>query len=106
MSSPESPEIVESRLSGWWAHKNNLNCLRVWVNVSEQERARRIQKREGGDLAECLGKSQKRQKDDMERYSTLYGIDLDDMSPYGLVIDADEKDELEVFQSVDSELGR
>ena len=105
MSSNDSPEIVESRLSGWWAHKNNLNCLRVWVNVSEQERARRIQKREGGELEDCLRKSQKRQRDDMERYSTLYGINLDDMSPYNLVIDADEKDELEVFRAVDSELG-
>ena len=105
MSSNDSPEIVESRLSGWWAHKNNLDCLRVWVNVSEQERARRIQKREGGDLEDCLRKSQKRQRDDMERYSTLYGINLDDMSPYNLVIDADEKDELEVFRAVDSELG-
>ena len=105
MSSNDSPEIVESRLSGWWAHKNNLDCLRVWVNVSEQERARRIQKREGGDLEDCLRKSQKRQRDDMERYSTLYGINLDDMSPYNLVIDADEKDELEVFREVDSELG-
>ena len=55
---------------------------------------------------ECLQKSQMRQKDDMERYSGLYGIDLDDMSPYNLVIDADEKDELEVYQAVDSELGR
>ena len=106
MSSNDSPEIVESRLSGWWAHKNNLDCLRVWVNVSEQERARRIQKREGGELEDCLRKSQKRQRDDMERYSTLYGINLDDMSPYNLVIDADEKDELEVFRAVDSELGR
>ena len=105
MSSKDSPEIVESRLSGWWAHKNNLNCLRVWVNVSEQERARRIQKREGGDLEDCLRKSQKRQRDDMERYSILYDINLDDMSPYNLVIDADEKDELEVFREVDSELG-
>ena len=105
MSSNDSPEIVESRLSGWWAHKNNLDCLRVWVNVSEQERARRIQKREGGELEDCLRKSQKRQRDDMERYSTLYGINLDDMSPYNLVIDADEKDELEVFRAVDSELG-
>ncbi len=42
----------------------------------------------------------------MERYSTLYGIDLDDMSPYNLVIDADEKDELAVFQAVENELGR
>ena len=105
MSSNDSPEIVESRLSGWWAHKNNLDCLRVWVNVSEQERARRIQKREGGDLEDCLRKSQKRQRDDMERYSILYDINLDDMSPYNLVIDADEKDELEVFREVDSELG-
>ena len=106
MSSLDSPEIVESRLSGWWAHLNDLNCLRVWVNVSEGERARRIQKREGGDLDDCLLKSQKRQRDDMERYSTLYGIDLDDMSPYNLVIDADEKDELAVFQAVENELGR
>jgi|TARA_B100001996_G_scaffold333576_1_gene283255 cytidylate kinase len=105
MSSSDSPEIVESRLSGWWAHMNKLSCLRVWVKVSDEERARRIQKREGGDLEECLRKSQNRQRDDMERYSTLYGIDLDDMSPYNLVIDADEKDESEVFQAVDSELG-
>jgi cytidylate kinase len=84
---------------------NKLSCLRVWVKVSDEERARRIQKREGGDLEECLRKSQNRQRDDMERYSTLYGIDLDDMSPYNLVIDADEKDESEVFQAVDSELG-
>ena len=105
MSSPDSPEIVESRLSGWWAFKNDLDCIRVWINVSEQERARRIQKREGGDLEACLRRSQKRQSDDMERYSVLYGIDLDDMSPYSLVIDADEKDESEVFQLVNSELG-
>lgn len=105
MSSSESPEIVESRLSGWWAHKNNLKCLRVWINVSEEERALRVQKREGGTFAESLKKSQNRQKDDMDRYSVLYGIDLDVMSPYNLVIDADDKDELEVFEEVDFELG-
>ena len=105
MSSHDSPEIIESRLSGWWAYKNSLNCLRVWGNVSEQERAKRIQKREGGDFGDCLRKSQNRQRDDMERYSILYGINLDDMSPYNLVVDADEKDEMEVFQAVDSELG-
>ncbi len=106
MSSPESPEIVESRLSGWWAHKNDLECLRVWVSVSDKERARRIQKREGGELSDCLRRSQQRQEDDMARYSSLYGIDLDDMSPYHLVIDADSKDESEVFNEVDAILDR
>ena len=106
MSSPDSPEIVESRLSGWWAHKKELECLRVWVSVSDQERARRIQKREGGEFSDCLERSQQRQEDDMARYSSLYGIDLDDMSPYHLVIDADSKDEFEVFNEVNASLER
>ena len=102
MSTPDSPQIVESRLSRWWAHKNDMDCLRVWVSVSDEERARRIQKREGGEFSECLQRSQQRQKDDMARYLTLYGIDLDDMSPYHIVIDADSKDESEVFNEVDA----
>lgn len=104
MSSDDSPEVVESRLSGWWAHRDSLDCVRVWVMVSELERARRIQKREGGDLEGCLIRSQQRQMDDKERYMSLYSIDLDDMSPYSLVIDADQKSEKEVFEIVDSEL--
>ena len=74
MSSPESPEIVESRLSGWWAHKNDLKCLRVWVSVSDKERALRIQKREGGEYSDCLLRSQQRQGDDMDRYSSLLSL--------------------------------
>ena len=104
MTSEESPEIVESRLSGWWAHLNQIECLRVWVAVSEVERARRIQIREGGEIEECLLKSQNRQRDDMERYNALYGIDLDDMAPYNLIIDADKKNEHEVFNLLDFEI--
>ena len=105
MTSTNPPEIFESRLSGWWASRNEVECLRVWIQVSEEVRAARIQKREGGDLEECLQKSSQRQKDDMERYSTLYGINLEDMSPYNLVINADEKDENQVFEIVNSHLG-
>ena len=83
-----------------------IDCLRVWVAVSEGERARRIQFREGGDYEDCLKRARQRQRDDMERYRILYGIDLDDLSPYNLVIDADEKDEDEVFAIVDANLGK
>ncbi|HJM13789.1 MAG TPA: cytidylate kinase family protein [Candidatus Thalassarchaeaceae archaeon] len=106
MKSNNSPEIVESRLSGWWALKNNLECLRVWIAVSNDERARRIQTREGGSMTQSLQKSKQRQSDDKGRYLELYEIDLDDLSPYNLVIDADDKDEDEVFAIVDSKLGR
>tara|TARA_Y100000588_G_scaffold373362_1_gene447110 strand:+ start:3444 stop:4007 length:564 start_codon:yes stop_codon:yes gene_type:complete len=104
MSSEDCPEIVESRLSGWWAHKNDIDCLRVWVQVSDHERAMRIKKREGGSFDECLARSRQRQSDDMDRYRELYGINLDDMSPYNLIIDADEKDEDEVFEIVVNEM--
>ena len=102
--SADCPEIVESRLSGWWAHKNDIDCLRVWVQVSDHERAMRIKKREGGSFDECLARSRQRQSDDMDRYRELYGINLDDMSPYNLIIDADEKDEDEVFEIVVNEM--
>ena len=105
MRSTESPEIVESRLSGWWAHQIGLDCLRVWVAVSEDERARRIQDREGGTIEESLGRSKQRQMDDMDRYMELYQIDLDDLTPYNLVVDADDLDAEGVFNVVNSELG-
>jgi cytidylate kinase len=104
MNDPKGPEVVESRLCGWWAHELGLQCLRVWVSVSDEERARRIQNREGGDYQTCLELSKQRQSDDMERYSELYGIDLDDMSPYSLVVDADELDANEVFRVVSTAL--
>jgi len=40
----------------------------------------------------------------MERYLKLYGIDLDDMSPYNLVVDADELDADGVFGVVSAAL--
>jgi cytidylate kinase len=78
--------------------------LRVWVNVSPEECARRIQNREGGDYETRLLLSQKRQMDDKERYRILYDIDLDDMSPYSLIIDADDIGADEVFNLVESSL--
>ncbi len=94
------PEIVESRLSGWWAHLMDIDCLRVWVNVSPEECARRIQNREGGDFSSQLQISQQRQMDDKERYRILYDIDLDDMSPYSLIINADGIDAEAVYSLV------
>ena len=40
----------------------------------------------------------------MARYKKLYGINLDDLSPYTLIVHADEKDEGEVFNLVSDEL--
>ena len=99
LSRPDSPDVVESRLSGWWAHQLSLDCLRVWVSVSDEEMARRIQTREGGDLANRLQESKQRQSDDNQRYKELYGIDMADMAPYNLIVDADNIDACLLYTS-------
>ena len=43
MNKTDGPEIIESRLAGWWANELAIDCLRVWVNTSDEERARRVQ---------------------------------------------------------------
>ena len=83
-----------------------IDCIRVWVNVSPEECARRIQNREGGSFEEQLILSQQRQIDDKERYRILYDIDLDDMSPYSLIINADDISAEEVFSIVQSRIKR
>lgn len=102
--SASGPSIVESRLSGWWAYLERMDCLRIWIEVSDEERARRIQSREGGNFDDVLESSQRRNSDDMERYQELYGINLDDMSPYNMIIDADNLDASEVLEMVLREL--
>ena len=106
MTSPSSPEIVESRLCGWWAQELKLDCVKIWISVSDIERAKRIQNREGGEFNVSLEKSRQRQNDDMHRYKALYNINLDDLSPYDLIVEADDKNEDDVFQIVNNYLGR
>ncbi len=96
----DGPDIIESRLSGWWAHKLKIDCQRIWIHTSDEERALRIQKREGGDFSDRLDQSKRRQSADKDRYMTLYDIDLDDMSPYTFVVDADQLSAEEVYSIV------
>jgi len=94
------PDIIESRLSGWWAHELEIDCNRIWIHTSDEERALRIQKREGGDFSDRLNQSKRRQDADKERYMALYNINLDNMSPYTFVVDADQLSAEEVFSIV------
>jgi len=90
MQSEDSPEIVESRLAGWWAHKNGLQCPRIWIDVSEHVRAARVVNREGGSIDEQLNLIKARMESDGERYERFYGIDIDSREPYTCVIDSDD----------------
>lgn len=96
----DGPEVIESRLSGWWAYKLNLDCVRLWVDVSEKVRAERVVEREGISLETALSQNAKRSQKDSARYLEMYGLSPADSEPYSHVIDASEIDADEVLEKV------
>ena len=86
MSYPDS--ILGSRLAIW----NLKNAdVKVYLLASDDERARRITGREGGDFSEQLKKTKQRDINDSARYKRIYGIDNNDTSLADLVIDTEGK---------------
>jgi len=88
MQGDDAANIVESRLAGWWAHRLNLPCLRIWLDVSDEERARRVSGREGLAFDEALEANRARAAVDGERFMLLYGLVPEDPEPYTHVLDA------------------
>jgi len=72
---------------GPWVVKNA--DLRVWLNVSEKERARRVAKRDGMSLRKALEHIRKRDEENRRRYKRYYGIDITDHSMFDLEINSD-----------------
>ena len=100
MTGADAAEIVESRLAGWWAYKLNLPCLRIWLEVSDEERARRVANREGLTPQEAHAANQQRAKVDGERFDLLYGLQPQDPEPYTHVVDATSLNATEILEQV------
>ena len=104
MQVESGPEVIESRLAGWWANQLELDCIKVWLEVSTAERARRIVEREGGELSAALERMNERMAADALRYDLLYSISLEDMSPYNLQLHTDSMQPDEVADTVETAL--
>jgi cytidylate kinase len=99
MVEPNGPKVMESRLSGWWAHLLELDCIRLWINVSETVRAERVVGREGISFEEALSSNSKRTQKDLARYEEMYGLNPEERTPYTHVIDASALTKEEVLSS-------
>ena len=88
MQGSDAANVVESRLAGWWAYRLELPCLRIWLDVSDEERARRVSEREGLALADALEANRARAAVDGERFMSLYDLVPEDPEPYTHVLDA------------------
>ena len=100
MSAEGAEDIVESRLAGWWAYKLNLECTRLWLEVEDLERARRVVAREQCTLEEALEANTKRTAADAERFMELYGLLPEQREPYTTVLDATNLGSEEVLAAV------
>jgi predicted cytidylate kinase len=99
MSDPTGPEVMESRLCGWWAHILELDCIRLWLDVNESVRASRVVSREGVSLELALTNNSKRSQIDLARFQEMYGLNPEDVTPYTHVIDASGLTREEVLEA-------
>lgn len=79
--------VLGSRLAVWVLREEA--DLKVFLDASEEERARRIQKREGGTFEQKLKETRVRDHNDRERYLKLYGIDNNDYGFCDLIVDTE-----------------
>ena len=83
-----SADIVESRLAGWWAYRVEIPCVRLWLEVDEQERAKRVSYREKESIEQALVANKKRSAVDAERFMELYQLLPEQREPYTTSLDA------------------
>ncbi|MDD1674237.1 MAG: AAA family ATPase [Methanomicrobiales archaeon] len=78
--------IIEGRLSGWMIQDADL---KIWLTAPPSVRAKRIAQRDGGDEYTARKKTIEREDCESRRYQKYYKININDLSPYHLVIDTE-----------------
>ncbi len=76
--------VLGSRLAIWMLKEADF---KVYLYASDEERANRVFKREGGDLQQIKDFTAMRDREDTGRYKEFYGIDNNDYDFVDLVID-------------------
>ena len=75
--------VIDATLSGWMAENPDL---RIHLSCPLEERVRRIAEREGRALEEVERETRFREENELRRFRELYGVDLEDLSVYDLVV--------------------
>ena len=98
--------LVEGRLAGHILHGNNVPAFKVFVTAPASIRAKRIAKRENSRWDHEMEKLASRELSEKKRYKDFYGIDVEDMSIYDLVIDSAEITAEEAADIIIAEIGK
>ena len=74
--------LIEGRLSGWMVGGD----IKIWLKASVESRCSRVTSREGIAFDQALRDAKEREACDAKRHMEFYKIDINDLSPYDLVI--------------------
>ncbi len=78
--------VLDGLLAAWMA--GDLADVKIYVKASDEERYRRLAKRDGLSFEEAKRQTKIREESERRRFKEYYGIDIDDLSIYDLVIDS------------------
>ncbi len=90
--------MLDGRLTGFMASGADF---RVFLKASPETRARRMARREGLDIKKAAKELVERDEQDIANYRRIYGIDMNDLSIYDLVLDTDRLAEGEVVDIIE-----
>ncbi len=92
--------ILESRLSAHMLSRNGIDAFKIYLDACIGVRCERVCCREGDTLVTATSDTEKRQISEAARYKKYYGIDINDMSVYDLVINTDHLTPEEVLEKM------
>lgn len=77
--------VIEGQLAAWMA--KDLAQIRIYLKAPDGERIARIANRDHLNHESARKQTLERERIQRERYKRYYGIDIDDLSPYNIIID-------------------
>jgi len=89
--------MVEGRLSGFIVPDADL---KIWLKAPVEIRAKRITVREKITYDEALHAMKSRERSEYKRYKQFYGLNLDDLSIYDLVIESSRWNEEDIVAMI------
>lgn len=92
--------VLEGRMAGWMLHRTGTPSFKVWLDASQEVRARRIAQREDIPFDRALSDLIERERSERRRYRQIYGIEIRDMSPYDFVLKTDDLSPTEIVERI------
>ena len=75
--------LIDARLAGWMAERADV---RILLTAPLEVRVRRMAKRDRRSYKEVLEETLERERSEAMRFKRLYGIDVNDHSPFDLIL--------------------